>query len=82
MILFEGYTTVWSRLPSRNWWICAIEFEMYNFQKKCEHIFTLDSSIFDEEIVAGKMQQVCNAFFKYIFFLKKIILSNGSIHSS
>lgn len=41
---------------------------MYNFQKKCEHIFTLDSSIFDEEIVAGKMQQVCNAFFKYIFF--------------
>lgn len=38
---------------------------MCEFQKNYKCIFTLDSSVFDEDIGSGKLQEVCKKFLEY-----------------
>lgn len=56
-----------------------IEFGMCKFLKNM-NIFTLDSGVFDEDIVLSKVQQVCNKFLRLLFSLIKVIFNQGNIH--
>ena len=38
---------------------------MCELQTNYERIFTLDSSVFDEDIGSGKLQDVCKKFLEY-----------------